>query len=144
MQLLSGSGYVQSPLPDSGRTPSYPTGSRPFRPNPAGSIQIRLNQWPDSDHFGRIWPASSQIRPESGLPASGNGGRVSSDVAEFRCRLDSDDRPLLDFGYWISNVHVNDKEFNFGKWFTIFKTVNCFPKIKEGFTVKPKMIFVDH
>jgi hypothetical protein len=38
----------------------------------------------------------------------------------------------------------NDEEFNFGKRFTVFKTVNRFPKIKEGFTVKPKMIFVDH
>jgi hypothetical protein len=37
-----------------------------------------------------------------------------------------------------------DKEFNFGKRFTIFKTVNRFPKIKEAFTVKPKIIFVDH
>jgi hypothetical protein len=38
----------------------------------------------------------------------------------------------------------NDKEYNFGKRFTVFKTVNRFPKIKEAFTVKPKMVFVDH
>jgi hypothetical protein len=37
-----------------------------------------------------------------------------------------------------------DKEFNFEKRFTAFKIVNRFPKIKEGFTVKPKMIFVDY
>jgi hypothetical protein len=36
-----------------------------------------------------------------------------------------------------------DEEFNFGKRFMIFKTVNRFSKFKEGFTVKPKMIFVD-
>jgi hypothetical protein len=36
-----------------------------------------------------------------------------------------------------------DEEYNFGKRFTVFKTVNRFPKIKEGFTVKPKMVFVD-
>jgi hypothetical protein len=37
-----------------------------------------------------------------------------------------------------------DQEFHFGKRFTVFKTVNHFPKIKEAFTAKPKMIFVDH
>jgi hypothetical protein len=26
-----------------------------------------------------------------------------------------------------------DEEYNFGKRFTVFKTVNCFPKIKEDF-----------
>jgi hypothetical protein len=38
----------------------------------------------------------------------------------------------------------NDKEYNFRKRFTVFKTVNRFSKIKEAFTVKPKMVFVDH
>jgi hypothetical protein len=37
-----------------------------------------------------------------------------------------------------------DEEFNFEKRFTVFKTVNRFPKIKKGFTVKQKMIFVDN
>jgi hypothetical protein len=37
-----------------------------------------------------------------------------------------------------------DAEYNFEKRFTVLKTVNRFPKIKEGFTVKPKMVFVDH
>jgi len=37
-----------------------------------------------------------------------------------------------------------DEEFNFGKRFTVLKIVNRFPKIKKAFTVKPKMIFVDH
>jgi hypothetical protein len=38
----------------------------------------------------------------------------------------------------------NDKKYNFGKQFTVFKTINCFPKIEEAFTVKPKIVFVDH
>jgi hypothetical protein len=36
-----------------------------------------------------------------------------------------------------------DEELNFRKRFTVLKIVNRFPKIKEAFTVKPKMIFVD-
>jgi hypothetical protein len=36
-----------------------------------------------------------------------------------------------------------EEELNFGKRFTVLKIVNRFPKIKEDFTVKPKMIFVD-
>jgi len=38
----------------------------------------------------------------------------------------------------------NDKEYNFGKRFTVLKPVNRFPKIKEAFTVKTKIVFVDH
>jgi hypothetical protein len=37
-----------------------------------------------------------------------------------------------------------EEELNFGKRFTVLKIVNRFPKIKEAFTVKTKMIFVDH
>jgi hypothetical protein len=53
-------------------------------------------------------------------------------------------------GFRQSNIKraCKDEEFNFRKRFTVFKetfkTVNHFPKIKEVFTVKPKMIFVDH
>jgi hypothetical protein len=56
--------------------------------------------------------------------------------------LDSDDRPL----FQQSNIKCacKDKEFNFRKRITVFKTVNHFLKIKEAFTVKLKMIFIDH
>jgi hypothetical protein len=37
-----------------------------------------------------------------------------------------------------------DEKYNFRKRFTVFKAINRFPKIKEVFTVKPKMVFVDH
>jgi len=37
-----------------------------------------------------------------------------------------------------------DKEFNFEKQFTVFKTVNRFPKIKEAFMVKLKIISIGH
>jgi hypothetical protein len=71
------------------------------------------------------------------------GGRISLDsgsgnilVAGFRCRLDFDDRLLSDSGNRISNVRARTKS-------SISENVR-FPKIKEGFTVKLKMIFVDH
>jgi hypothetical protein len=37
-----------------------------------------------------------------------------------------------------------NEKFKSGKRFMVFKTVNRFPKIKEAFTVKLKMIFVDY
>jgi hypothetical protein len=43
----------------------------------------------------------------------------------------------------VSNV-CKDDEFNLGKRFTVFKAVNRFPKIKEVFMVKMKIISVDH
>jgi hypothetical protein len=68
MQLSPESCNVRSSLPDSGehvwpdptkmagllRIQSDPVESRPFWPNPAGSVQIRS----DSCHFDQIWPAS--------------------------------------------------------------------------------------
>jgi hypothetical protein len=49
-------------------------------------------------------------------------------------------------GFWQSDIKLacKDEKYNFEKRFTVFKTVNRFPKIKEAFTVKPKIIFVDH
>jgi hypothetical protein len=35
-----------------------------------------------------------------------------------------------------------NEKFKFEKQFTVF--INHFPKIKEAFMVKPKMIFIDH
>jgi hypothetical protein len=91
----------------------------------AGSIQIR----PDPGHFGQI----HQIRPESGPSASGFRWL---DIAGFR-------QPTIT-GFQQSDIKCvcKDEEFNFEKRFTVFKTVNRFPKIKQGFMVKPKMIFV--
>jgi hypothetical protein len=37
-----------------------------------------------------------------------------------------------------------NKEFKSRKIFTVFKTVNRFPKIKKDFTVKQKIISIDH
>jgi len=61
-----------------------------------------------------------------------------SDAAWFR-------RPTI-VGFRQSDIKraCKDKEFNFGKRFTVFKTVNHFSKIKEGFTIKLKITFVDH
>jgi hypothetical protein len=49
-------------------------------------------------------------------------------------------------GFWQSDIKhaCKDQEFNFGKRFTVLKTVNRFSKIKEVFTVISKMIFVDY
>lgn len=54
------------------------------------------------------------------------------------------ERPtIVGFGQSDIKRTCKDEEYNFGKRFTVLKIVNRFPKIKEGFTVKPKMIFVD-
>jgi hypothetical protein len=45
---------------------------------------------------------------------------------------------IAGFGQSDIKCACKDEEYNFGK------TVNHFPKIKEGFTVKLKMVFVDH
>jgi hypothetical protein len=50
---------------------------------------------------------------------------------------------IAGFGQSDIKCACNDKEYNFGKRFMVFKTINRFPKIKEAFTVKPKMVFVD-
>jgi len=89
-----------------------------IRPDPAGYRPF----WPDPTRAGRI-PAI--FWPESGPPA----GYRRPDVVGLRRRLDSNDRQLLNSENWISNVCVRIKSF---------------PKIKEAFTVKLKMIFVDH
>jgi hypothetical protein len=41
-------------------------------------------------------------------------------------------------------VHARIKEFKSRKRFGVLKIVNRFSKIKEAFTVKLKMIFIDH
>jgi hypothetical protein len=92
--------------------------------------------WPDPGRFG-------QIRPEFGPPVTGcrhrqNSGGLISTPAVFR-------RPTI-AKFWRSDIkhECKDEELNFGKRFTVLKIVNRFSKIKEAFTVKPKMIFVDH
>jgi hypothetical protein len=54
-------------------------------------------------------------------------------------------RPTI-AGFWQSDIKrkCKDEEFNFEKRFTAFKIVNRFPKIKEAFTIKLKLIFVDY
>jgi len=95
--------------------------------------------WPDS---GRTPPASSdggQMSPDSDAGSILVAGCCQIPVpSRFR-------RPTI-ARFRQSNIKraYKVKEFNFGKRFTVFKIVNRFPKIKEGFTVKPKMIFVDH
>jgi len=82
---------------------------------------------------------SIQIRPDSG---------TGSILVAGCCRIPvpSGFRQPTITGFQQSDMKraCKDKEFNFEKRFTVFKTVNRFSKIKEGFTVKPKMIFVDH
>jgi hypothetical protein len=91
--------------------------------------------------------------PESGPPASGDSGWMSPDSGAGNipvtgcCRIPVQPgfrRPTI-AGFWQSDIKraCKDEEFNFGKRFTVFKTENCFLKIKEGFTVKPKMIFIE-
>jgi hypothetical protein len=60
------------------------------------------------------------------------------DIAGFWPSLDSDDQPLPNSDNQVSNVRARTKTL------ISVKTVNRFSKIKEAFTVKPKMIFVDY
>jgi len=52
--------------------------------------------------------------------------------------------PNLEFRLSDIKRACKDEEFNFEKRFMVLKIVNRFPKIKETFTVKLKIIFVDH
>jgi hypothetical protein len=126
MQLLLGFDNVRLPVPDSGE-----------------------HVWPDPGYFGQILPKLGQIRPAS------NHGRI---LARFGpnlvCRLPAtvaECRQILappgfrqptiaEFRQSDIKHACKDQEFNFGKRFTVLKTVNRFPKIKKTFTVKPKMI----
>jgi hypothetical protein len=86
--------------------------------DPAESGHIRL----DPGCFGQIRPTSDHgrnpaiFRPESGPPASGDGGRIPEpiryrrpNIIGLRRRLDSDDQQLLNSDNQISNVRVRTK-----------------------------------
>jgi hypothetical protein len=88
--------------------------SRRTPPDPAGSRPVWPDQWLDPSKFGRILARSGRLLTMAGFRQS-----------DIKCAC-------------------KDEEFNFGKRFTVFKTVNLFSQIKESFTVKPKMIFIDH
>jgi hypothetical protein len=101
MAILARSGLISGPiqaiLDRSDRIHPNPTGPRPFWPDPVGSIA-----------------GSGQIRPDScRLLTMAECRRILaptifrwSDVAGFRCRLNSDNRLLPDSGNRISNVHA--------------------------------------
>jgi hypothetical protein len=107
-------------------------------PDPSKSGQIQL----DSGHFGQIGPNFGQFQSESGPWAFGDGGRMSPDsdagcIPMFECC-----RILVPLGFRrstnvgfresdIKHAWKKNKEFNFGI-------------ITKSFTVKQKMIFVDH
>jgi hypothetical protein len=137
-------------------------------PDPGHFGQIRPDQCPDPVRSGRI----RQIRPDQ-CPIRSNPARFRQhsaqlpDVAGFRrpavFRWSDSDAGIIPVTWWCripvlpiferptiawfdqSDIKhaCKDEEYNFGKRFTVLKTVNRFPKIKEGFTVKPKMVFVD-
>jgi hypothetical protein len=104
--------------------------------------------------FGWINSGSVQIRaawPEFGPPMAVFRHRHISDgliPATGCCRTPAPIgfRGLTIAKFWRSNIKhaCKEEELNFGKRFTVLKIVSRFPKIKEAFTVKPKMIFVDH
>jgi hypothetical protein len=156
MHLSLEFGNVLLPLPDFGRTPADPVKSCriPAILAKSGRISDRIHpdQWPDpsksgqiqldSGHFGQIGPDFGQFQPESGPPAFGDGGRMSPDsdagcIPMFECC-----RILVPLGFRrstnvgfresdIKHAWKKNKEFNFGI-------------ITKSFTVKQKMIFVDH
>jgi len=114
-----------------------------WRGSLTGSGWINSRIRPDPAGLAGIWQYSSWnlvLRwPDSGtgiIPAIG----CCRTPAPTRFR-----RPTID-KFWRSDIKhaCKDEEFNFGKRFTVLKIVNRFPKIKEAFTIKPKMIFVDH
>jgi hypothetical protein len=101
-----------------------------------------------------IWQYFCQFRPESGPLASGDGGKMSPDSCAGRIPTIGCCRTPVPAGFQQSTIAefrqsdlkraCKDEEFNFGKQFMILKIVNRFSKIKEAFTVKLKMISVDH
>jgi hypothetical protein len=102
---------------------------------------------PDSGKLAKIWSPDS---PTGQIPAcllESSGGRWHRNpcdrIPKFRLPTNSNVRR------WRipTNVSAGMKSLNLKtdlRLFTIFKTVNRFLKIKEVFTVKMKIIFVDH
>jgi hypothetical protein len=118
--------------------------------------RIQPNKWLDPSRFGQIRPASDHGRIPEGIWSAGLGdvGQISpdSDAGRFSvagcCRIPASARfqllTIAGFRQLDIKHACKNEEYNFEKQFTIFKIVNRFPKIKETFTVKMKMISVDH
>jgi hypothetical protein len=140
-QLQPKSDNVWSPMPDS---------NDQVWPNPARLLRIQS----DPSRFGRINGGRlltiAGIRPNFGRilvrrnPMMVAGCSRISVPAGFRSPVGF--RRLTIAGFRQSDIKrvCKNKEFNFRKLFTVLKIVNRFPKIKKTFTVKLKMIFVDH
>jgi hypothetical protein len=127
------------------------TNKQTKRSDSEGLLRIRS----DLDRFRPFWQylarsgrllTMAEFRPVSAKILSTGIRRRWQDVAGFRWPDVAGFRQLTIAGFRQSDIKhaCKDQEFNFGKRFTVFKTVNRFLKIKEAFMVKPKMIFVDH
>jgi hypothetical protein len=101
-------------------------------------LRIWSDQWPDSAKSGQLLTIAARFQVDSCLPESGDGGRMSPDS----------DASIISIagraGFRQSDMKCacKDEEFNFEKRFTILKIVNSFPKIKEAFMIKLKMISI--
>jgi len=141
-------------------------------PDPVKFGQIRPDKWPDPVKFGQIpailaksslingWiqPESVRFRPEingwNWSVGRDDGDRLSQDSGADRilvagcCRIPMLARfqqlTIVEFRQSDIKCEYKDEEFNFVKRFTVLETVNCFPKIKEAFTIKLKMISVNY
>jgi hypothetical protein len=107
----------------------------------SGNIRSPL---PDSSK--QVWPdlVRRHLATVAGcrqIPAP--TGPQRPDVTGLRRQLDTDDRQLLNSGNRTSNVRVRTKSLILENDLR-FKTVNRFPKIKETFIVKLKMISINH
>jgi hypothetical protein len=125
-----------------------------IRQHPARNFdRIRLDQWPDPVISGRILAVLARLAGIQQYSGRNLVHRWPDSVASWIqatgcCRTPRPTgfrRPTI-AKFWRSDIKhgCKDEELNFGKRFTVLKIVNHFPKIKEAFMVKPKMIFVDH
>jgi hypothetical protein len=128
-------------------------------PQESGNVLSLLpdfSEWPDPHRFGRI----SAVLARSGQlltmdeiwsagiwrwwPDLGTGSILAIRCCQTPVPTGFRQSTIVEFRQSDIKRACKNEEFNFGKQFTVLKTVNRFRKIKEVFTVKLKMIFVDH
>jgi len=114
-----------------------PAGSRPFWPNPAA--------WPESGNIPvGIWSVGGRIPADFRWTDSGAGWIPATRCCRTLAPAGFQRPAIAKFCRSDIKHSCKDEELNFEKRITVLKIVNRFPKIKETFTVKSKMIFVDH
>ena len=89
-----------------------------------------------------VWAGLAQVRLDLGQVLVGS--QADPRQVSVKSRASSEQFPARS---WVGVGRVRRFEnemLKVKKWFTVFKIINHFPKIKERFSVKRKIFFVNH